>query len=157
MNWDAIAAIGETVGAVAVLATLFYLALQIRQNNLLAAENTRRLRLDGLGSTFESFSQWRRYLSQADLATIYLKGISDYTALSDVERVQFGAMMDELLFAFKNMFERVNETSFDRDEFERSLSELKFILGRPGVAQWWLKNQHRFAREFIAEIVGSGN
>ena len=32
MNWDAIAAIGEVVGAIAVVATLFYLALQIRQN-----------------------------------------------------------------------------------------------------------------------------
>jgi hypothetical protein len=30
MNWDAIGAIGETVGAVAVIATLFYLAVQIR-------------------------------------------------------------------------------------------------------------------------------
>jgi len=33
MNWDAIAAIGELVGATAVLATLIYLAVQIRQNS----------------------------------------------------------------------------------------------------------------------------
>lgn len=32
MNWDAIGAVGEVVGAIAVVATLFYLALQIRQN-----------------------------------------------------------------------------------------------------------------------------
>jgi len=32
MNWDAIGAIGELLGAAAVLATLIYLALQIRQN-----------------------------------------------------------------------------------------------------------------------------
>ena len=31
MNWDAIGAIGEIVGALAVLATLIYLALQVRQ------------------------------------------------------------------------------------------------------------------------------
>ncbi len=33
MNWEAIGAIGETAGAVAVVATLFYLAIQIRQNS----------------------------------------------------------------------------------------------------------------------------
>jgi len=32
MNWDAIGAIGEVVGGIAVLATLFYLAFQIREN-----------------------------------------------------------------------------------------------------------------------------
>ena len=32
MNWDAVEAIGEIVGALAVFLTLIYLALQIRQN-----------------------------------------------------------------------------------------------------------------------------
>jgi len=32
MNWDAISAIGEILGAIAVVATLGYLAVQIRQN-----------------------------------------------------------------------------------------------------------------------------
>ncbi len=33
MNWDALGAIGELIGAVAVLLTLIYLAIQSRQNN----------------------------------------------------------------------------------------------------------------------------
>ena len=32
MNWEAIGAVGEVVGAIAVVATLVYLATQIRQN-----------------------------------------------------------------------------------------------------------------------------
>ena len=32
MNWDALGAIGEIVGAVGVIATLAYLAVQVRQN-----------------------------------------------------------------------------------------------------------------------------
>ena len=31
MNWDAIGAIGEIIGAIAVVATLFYLAIQVRE------------------------------------------------------------------------------------------------------------------------------
>ena len=33
MNWDALGAIGEIIGAVAVLATLYYLAAQIKMQN----------------------------------------------------------------------------------------------------------------------------
>jgi hypothetical protein len=33
MNWDAIGAVGEIVGALTVLITLIYLATQIRQSN----------------------------------------------------------------------------------------------------------------------------
>ncbi|HUE77864.1 MAG TPA: hypothetical protein VMM83_07985 [Longimicrobiales bacterium] len=46
MNWDAIGAIGEIVGAAAVVVTLFYLARQIRQNTRMArAEMTKDLYL----------------------------------------------------------------------------------------------------------------
>ena len=32
MNWDALGAIGELIGAVAVIATLVYVAAQVREN-----------------------------------------------------------------------------------------------------------------------------
>ena len=34
MNWDALGASGEIIGAVAVLATLYYLTIQIKIQNL---------------------------------------------------------------------------------------------------------------------------
>ena len=46
MNWDAIGAIGEIIGALAVIITLFYLARQVRQNTRMArAEMTKDLYL----------------------------------------------------------------------------------------------------------------
>ena len=41
MNWDAIGAIAEIVGAMAVVVTLYYLAMQVRESRLQdLAENT---------------------------------------------------------------------------------------------------------------------
>ena len=40
MNWDAIGAIGEIIGALAVVVSLIYLAGQIRHNNQLARSNS---------------------------------------------------------------------------------------------------------------------
>ncbi len=41
MNWDAIAAVGETIGALAVVASLIYVATQIRQANRISIRETR--------------------------------------------------------------------------------------------------------------------
>lgn len=152
MNWEAIGAIGETVGAVAVIATLFYLAVQIRQNNRNVEENIRRLRLDAGVSTIESFSRYRAYLCQADLAAIHLKGMTDYVALSDVERVQFGAMMDELLYAYSTLQMRVRENAYDEANWSQHMAGLRLLLGQPGAAEWWRRNQIKFPHELAAEV-----
>jgi len=48
MNWDALGALGEIVGAAAVVASLIYLATQMRQTNTLARAAT----YEAIGSRF---------------------------------------------------------------------------------------------------------
>jgi hypothetical protein len=43
MRWDAVGAIGEILGALAVVATLFYLARQIRHNTIVARADMRAI------------------------------------------------------------------------------------------------------------------
>ena len=46
MNWDAIGAVGEIVGALAVVGTLAYLAVQIRHNTAMTRASIRQARVD---------------------------------------------------------------------------------------------------------------
>jgi len=62
MNWEAIGAIGEVLGAVAVILTLTYLAAQIRQN-------TRSTRATTYSDTTHG---WHEYLQQQSVADIEL-------------------------------------------------------------------------------------
>lgn len=48
MNWDAVSAISETVGVIAVVISLLYLALQIRSARLAAAVTSRTARAIGI-------------------------------------------------------------------------------------------------------------
>lgn len=43
MNWNAIAAIGQVLGAIGVVASLLYLAAQVRQNNRASVVVSRQL------------------------------------------------------------------------------------------------------------------
>ncbi|RLA47946.1 MAG: hypothetical protein DRR06_01045 [Gammaproteobacteria bacterium] len=48
MNWEAIGAIGEILGALAVVLTLGYVAVQIRHTRLEAADASRQARADNV-------------------------------------------------------------------------------------------------------------
>ena len=54
--WDAIGAVGELVGAGAVVATLFYLVVQVRQSNGLA-------RRSEMNTGQDQISRWRMALA----------------------------------------------------------------------------------------------
>lgn len=61
MNWEAISAISEVVGAVAVVVSLIYLALQIRQNTKVVRGTT----LDSITDTLCHELRWSSDLAPA--------------------------------------------------------------------------------------------
>jgi len=72
VNWDAIGAIGEIVGAVAVVATLGYLAVQIRQNTRADRASSRQTVLDDFYS-----SLWET-ARDAELRRITTSGLASF-------------------------------------------------------------------------------
>ena len=92
MNWEAISAIAEAVGTVGIIASLIYVAIQIRQN-------TRGTRIE----TFESANrgvqeQHRTLIVAPDLLRLFLAGHASYDDLGTKDRIRFhGYMMNWLL------------------------------------------------------------
>ena len=65
MNWEAIGAVGETVGAIAVIISLVYLALQVRSG-------TRALKTENRDSSFQSLMEFNYILvGDSDLAYLF--------------------------------------------------------------------------------------
>ncbi len=92
LNWEAIGAIGEVVGAIAVVSTLAYFAVQIR--------DTKRSGMSqATMSAVQLFSSWRTNLVQnTDLAVAIAKlNVGD--EVNEVERILLRQSFDELLLA----------------------------------------------------------
>ena len=62
MNWDAVGAIGQILGSVAVLVTLGYLAAQIRQTKHQMQRSISRTRAEGVSQLFINQMNNERYL-----------------------------------------------------------------------------------------------
>ena len=58
-------ALGEFVGALAVVATLIYLAIQVRQSKEATEENSRLARAAVSAQTFEIYAEHRRHIGRA--------------------------------------------------------------------------------------------
>ena len=83
MDWEAIGAIAEALAAVGVIATLVYLARQIRTN-------TNAVQSAAAQSVHENFAVWYRMLaSEAELSRIITNGLRDYAALSEGDKARF--------------------------------------------------------------------
>ena len=85
MNWEAIGAVGELIGAMAVVITLVFLGLQVRQSIRTMAESNRLERAAAIDRHADSISRWRgRLMENADLATIWLAAYNNGD-LSEIE------------------------------------------------------------------------
>ena len=145
MNWEAIGAIAELAGAVGVIVSLVYLAVQIRVNTAQMADHSRSLRLAAQESTTASFSLLRDALIRDPaVAALWNRALADFDGLSSDERVQAGAMFLEVFFNSQLVFNRYREGVFPERIYQTQVREVKSLLLRsPGVQQWWKRGEQK--------------
>ena len=98
MNWEAIGAVGEIGGAIGVIATLFYLALQIRRST--ASENA-----TAHEDLMNSWHQATALLLDSNNRATFIRALDDYDDLNDDERFQFHILAAQMLDRFESMLQ----------------------------------------------------
>ena len=146
MNWEAIGAIGEIIGAFAVFITLAYLALQIKQN-------TKAVQSSALDSTVNTISIARQSIYENDdVAQVYLKGLSSPDELSDLERVKFRLLIHNLMLSQSNIFAQTKFSDLPVSEWNAQKTIIKRVLDSPGGQWFWEGFGCEFDQEFRSEI-----
>ena len=91
MSIQDLGALGELAAAIATIATLLYLAIQIRQNNRNLQESTSA----SINQGFASINS--RLSSDEQFAEIFIRGREDLEALNPVELERFRAFVQDIL------------------------------------------------------------
>lgn len=141
-----------TVGILVVIATLFYLAVQIRQNSQIVEEHSRQIRLGEVDATVQSFSCYRTLLAQSHIADIYTRSRHNFEQLTETEKVQMGVLLDEYIFSYWALYHRLQEEAYDESDWQAHLPVLSNMLSQPGVATWWRERKQSFPPQFVASI-----
>ena len=151
MNWDAVGAIAESIGALGVILTLIYLSTQVRQNTAQMRNAAKDVRLDSFDRTIETFSRHREYLTRDGNADLYARGLESYEGLSVAEKIRFCAIIEEYFFAFQGLYLRVLEDRYDRSLWRSQMRGAAALIKSTGGKEWWEDRRYRFTHGFISE------
>ena len=154
MNWEAVSTIAEIVGATAVVVSLVYLAAQIRQNNRQVEEQIRALRLQSYDSAGADFSALRLHVSGSlQRSSVWRRAKDSYRALEADEQAQASEMLHELMWAYQNIFSRMQGGA--EDEILRKIVDknLGYWMANRGFREWWQTEQKTpFTDDFEALV-----
>jgi hypothetical protein len=150
MNWDAIGAIGEVVGATAVVLSLIYVATQIKQNT--AASRAQSIN--------QINSQYGALMSQialnGELAHIYRKA-TDGEELGPDETVRYTAYLSAF-FAFIEEIFLLHQSGIyeedlgDGDAVEFLAPTVRRLLASAAAVQWWKEESRNL---YVPELCDS--
>ncbi len=142
MTLSELGALGELIGGVAVVVSLVYLAIQIRDSTKAA----RASRVQAVLSESQAFL--RVIAADTPSARVFRLGLADSGELSEDERAQFTAQLMLMFRNFENMF--VQYQLRDRDDlaWQSGVAALERFVGFPGSQKFWSDRSDAYTPEF---------
>ncbi len=130
MNWEAVGAIAEILGAIGVILSLAYLSVQIRSN-------TKQLRFSANQSVAESLDRAADPIYTEPCLSIWQKGHNSIDDLTEAERMVFNLLMARQAHNFSNMIDAQNSNVIDRGRREERYRQFYAnLFGTPGGIRW---------------------
>ena len=108
MNWDALGAFGEIIGAIAVLATLLYLAKQIRQSNRFAIASSEITIWNSFGPINEAI------YGNTEIARLNTMAKDENAEFDDIDYVRYLAFLRRCMNAWLSIETAYNNTNRPR-------------------------------------------
>ena len=140
MNWDAMGAIGNILGALAVVISLGYVAVQIRQN-------TKALHHASLRAAIDDAADWRNNLIQdREVARLYRTGMLKSEDLDEIDLLRFRMLLDSLFAAWEYAYSSKSGLADVQVRFIRG------TLNTPGGALYWVKQKAIFGADFASYV-----
>jgi hypothetical protein len=141
MNWDAAGAIGEIIGALAVVISLAYLAIQIRTQNTEA-------RLASVHEILAGFRETLHVFATGGVAEVMAKANEDYESLSNSEALRLLAGVLPVLRLWEEAYVQ-NEQGRLESRFWKGINSQCFeYLSYPALYRIWELRSKHFDKNF---------
>ena len=154
MNWEAIGAIGEIIGAVGVILTLGYLAYQIRQNTIQLEQNERTATAAAVSVSATNYRENRRYIyATKEVAGIVLQGMADPESLDDIDQYRFRLITQNTMDALWDLYSQTVVTDFSPETWDtQGVGLVRRVFTTSGGKWFWSNHREEYAEGFRAEI-----
>ena len=152
MNWEAIIAIAEVIGAIAVVLSLIYVATQIKQNT----EASRAQSINQINGQYGALMS--QIATNAELAHIYRKA-TDGEELEPDELVRYTAYLSAFFAFIEEIFLLHRSGTYEEnlgegDAVEFLAPTVRRLLAGPAAIRWWMEESRNL---YVPELCDSVN
>ena len=131
MNWEAIGAVGELLGAVGVITTLVYLSRQIR-------DNSHQLK----GTSTIAVYEYQRSLTEElganpDMVSLIVRANHDWKALSPEEQRQVALWNINESGYWEMCYQLMRQGALDEAVYKSKEEYYLTLFNTPGRREWW--------------------
>jgi hypothetical protein len=143
MNWDALGAIGEIVGAAGVIVSLLYLASQVRSNSRQLRHSAAQAVLDKLNGLIGQLA------FTAGAGDVWTRGLSGLDALRDDEElVRFSSMLLQAFWAYEEVLHYHQTGDIEEWAWTHAKAPVENFMRTPGFQEWWRLRKDWFSEDF---------
>lgn len=142
MSWTEIGALGEMLGAIAVVVSLVYLSRQVFQN-------TRAIRSGNAAIVQGNFQELARmFYTNREMGDIVLRVMAGETGLKPADQFAACAYFFDFLKTAELAHHQFLNGDLDPPLWEASLAFYKAYFSTPGFMAYWAERQSAFVPEF---------
>ena len=147
MNWEALGAIGEIVGAAGVIVSLLYLASQVRSNSRQLRHASAQAVLDKLNGLIGQLA------FTAGAGDVWTRGLSGLDALKDDEElVRFSSMLLQAFWAYEEVLHYRRAGLVEDWAWTHAKAPVEHFMRTPGFQEWWRLRKDWFGEEFQVHV-----
>lgn len=132
MNWDAVGAIGEVLGAVAAVITLLYVARQIHQVNAQTQASARYSFIETRGHLNSLITESKK------IASIFRRGLKGEVSNED-EFMQCFALPGQFPNTWNVLYDLHEDGLLPEDPWAKVKKDIIAMLSEPGGRNFWKK------------------
>lgn len=146
MTLQDLSLIAQIVGGAAVLASLIFVGIEVRQNSAI----TRAQVHQQLSDTFTAYLE--TLAGHASIVGVGTSSKAGLANMTDEELLRFSFLMAGLFKIWENAFYQHKSGFLDERAWQSNVQWLLTWYHLPGVRIWWLVRKDLFAHEFQAFV-----
>jgi len=143
MDWEAVGAVGELVGALGVILSVLYLAIQIRKDARARVAETSHSIAARAGAVQQILSENR------ELAAVWRRALrGDFEDLEEADRTQFEVYLSVVTRSYEDGFYQYREGLIEERVWLAWARSIPDLVRTPGYLAWWQTHKHWFSDDF---------
>jgi hypothetical protein len=146
VNWEATSAIGQVVGALAVVISLIYLARQV-------GSSARETRVASGRAWADRFQRLLQQLAERpDLSDLFYRGSKNFESLKDTEQKRLATFFHQIFRTYEEVYYAHLQGQLDARVWRDVYLIMFEVIGTPGIQAWWRSRVHWYNEEFGKHI-----